>query len=271
MQVMNFILNCLLPNSAGGVAKQSGSQNQELQRILEQNLVQIIDKGCSANQGERTGSGFGSTLGGSNLSRYCFNNMFELCRYVPPPPSQLAKEAEEFESSPTLEQEKDLQNNINEIKLKIARIATPILINRCRQTLKKFISDEQKVGSVGMSKGRISETVFIIERLRDLDCYPAQLISGGQGQTGAFTKGHLIELMPIFSELILRNEQAIKESLRLIFLEISAALNQNMVKVAAQSQNLTQSQTTEGQGRVSTGGPADDNRGSRGSSGGDDH
>lgn len=112
------------------------------------------------------------------------------------------------------------------------------MINRCRQTLKKFISDEQKTGSVGVSKGRISETVFIIEKLRDLDCYPAQLISGGQGQTKNFTKGHLIELMPIFSELILRNEQAIKESLRLIFLEISAALNQNMIQVSAQSLSL---------------------------------
>ena len=30
-----------------------------------------------------------------------------------------------------------------EIKLKIARIATPILINRCKQTLKKFIKDEK--------------------------------------------------------------------------------------------------------------------------------
>ena len=37
--------------------------------------------------------------------------------------------------------------------------------------------------------------------------------------------------MPILSELILRNEQSIKESLRLIFLEISMALNENLKAV----------------------------------------
>ena len=58
------------------------------------------------------------------------------------------------------------------IKLKIAGIATPILINRCKQTLKKFIKDEKKVGSVGMPKSRIAEIVFILDKLRDLDCYP---------------------------------------------------------------------------------------------------
>jgi hypothetical protein len=61
---------------------------------------------------------------------------------------------------------------VKEIKLKIARIATPILINRCKQTLKKFIKDEKKVGSVGMSKSRISEVVFILDKLSELDCYP---------------------------------------------------------------------------------------------------
>lgn len=36
MQVMNFILNCLLPNSADGFQKSNSSlQNQESQRILE--------------------------------------------------------------------------------------------------------------------------------------------------------------------------------------------------------------------------------------------
>ena len=65
-----------------------------------------------------------------------------------------------------------MQTSIKEIKLKIARIATPILINRCKQTLKKFIKDEKKVGSVGMSKSRISEVVFILDKLSELDCYP---------------------------------------------------------------------------------------------------
>ena len=52
----------------------------------------------------------------------------------------------------------------------------------------------------------------------------SQMLAGGTN----FKKGHLIELMPILSDLILRNEQTVKESLRLIFLEISQALSENM-------------------------------------------
>ena len=111
------------------------------------------------------------------------------------------------------------------------------------------------MGSVGMSKNRISEVVFILDKLRDLDCYPDALITAPANlRTGTssnisshdamrasnassiasgqnFKKGHLVELMPILSELILRNEQAIKESLRMIFLEISTALNENLKAV----------------------------------------
>ena len=67
--------------------------------------------------------------------------------------------------------------------------------------MKKFIKDEKKVGSQGMSKSRIAEVVFILDKLRDLDCYPEF-----QQPTANFKKGHLIELMPILSDLILRNE-----------------------------------------------------------------
>ena len=168
-----------------------------------------------------------------------------------------------------MQQEHDLQRDINEIKKKIALIATPILISRCKQTLRKFISDEQKVGSVGMSKNRISETVFIIEKLRDLDCYPSQVGAANQANPiNTFTKSHLIELMPIFSELVLRNEQPIKESLRLIFLEISASLSSNFAALnSVNSEAQSSQQSPERQGRVSTGACED---GNRGSSGGDD-
>ena len=83
MQVMNFILNCLLPNSAMAHGSQ---QNSETQKVLEQSLVNIIDRGCSTSTGFTSSSSFSSTTGGrsDSLSKYCFTNMFELCRYAPP-------------------------------------------------------------------------------------------------------------------------------------------------------------------------------------------
>lgn len=63
-------------------------------------------------------------------------------------------------------------DNVYQIRVKIAKIATPVLINRCLQTLRKFIKDEAKVGAVGIPKQRVNEIVFILENLRDLDSWP---------------------------------------------------------------------------------------------------
>ena len=87
MQVMNFILNCLLPNSA-----LTGQSSSETQKVLEQSLVFIIDKGCTNSAGFGSQSSFSTGVSKENnvnLSRYCFNNMFELCRYQPHVISQL--------------------------------------------------------------------------------------------------------------------------------------------------------------------------------------
>ena len=84
----------------------------------------------------------------------------------------------------------------------------------------------------------------------------------------------MIELMPILSDLILRNEQGVKDSLRLCFLEISAALSENMRAVQqayAQQKNEAGAagEITDNvfENRVSTGAAEE---GNRGSSGGDD-
>ena len=278
MQVMNFILNCLLPNST----LLSGQQSTEAQKMLEQTLVQIIDRGCSNQFGSQAASSSAS----SNLSRYCFNNMFELCRYQPSQAAHLAADTQSPRSGQRDPSAEAFQTSLSEIKLKIARIATPILINRCKQTLKRFIKDEQKVGSVGMPKSRISEVVFILDKLRDLDCYPSsqmqrastaslgsQRASNASIAGGNFKKSHLIELMPILSELILRNEQPVKEALRSIFLEISTALNDNMKAVqeammTAPDFVVASAGGVDFENRVSTGGAAEED-GNRGSSGGE--
>jgi len=59
-----------------------------------------------------------------------------------------------------------------------------------------------------------------LEKLRQLDCYP-EIETGSYGGS---KKGHLVQLMPIFAELVLSNETALKEHLRLIFLDISEAI-----------------------------------------------
>ena len=76
---------------------------------------------------------------------------------------------------------------IYEIKKKIANSTTPILINRCKDTLKKYSHDEQKSGSISLPRQRINECVFILEKLRTLDCYPDSSIGKQK-----YKKSHLI-------------------------------------------------------------------------------
>ena len=114
---------------------------------------------------------------------------------------------------------------IHEIKRKIASTTTPVLINRCRDTLKKYASDEQKSGNMTLPRQRVSEAVFILEKLRQLDCYPE--VAGALPQAGKSKKSHLVQLMPVFADLVLSNEASLKEHLRLIFLDISEAIAEN--------------------------------------------
>ena len=101
------------------------------------------------------------------------------------------------------------------------------------------MTDEIKVGSFAMPRHRINEAVFILERLRALDCYPQSfskvdlmtisplertIISSPLQCSILNKKGHLIELMPVFADLVMSSEAGLKENLRYIFIEISKAL-----------------------------------------------
>lgn len=79
------------------------------------------------------------------------------------------------------------ERKIYEIRKKIATITTPVLINRCRDTLRKYVADEQKSGSTTLPRQRVSEAVFILEKLRQLDCFPEV-----QPEHYKSKKGHLV-------------------------------------------------------------------------------
>ena len=62
----------------------------------------------------------------------------------------------------------------SEIRKKISIIATPILVNRCKICLKKFIADEQKAGNVRLSQQRVQEVAFILRKLYELESTDGQ-------------------------------------------------------------------------------------------------
>jgi len=69
-----------------------------------------------------------------------------------------------------------------------------------------------------MSQQRTTEVVFILQKLRELDCF--------SDSTDHFKnkKIHLIELMSTFAELITSKQEELREDLRLIFLDIAQAV-----------------------------------------------
>ena len=240
MQVMNFITNSLLPNCTDS-SLESAYGKDAIQSIL----VQIIDNGCnSVYSSQKLSQGSSSLVAstgpfGNTLSKFCLNNLFELCRFQPmyiTSPDLFREGSSDQQDSPSTSEKK-----IHDVKKRIASITTPVLINRCRDTLRKYASDEQKSGNMTLPRQRVSEAVFILEKLRQLDCFPEmQHHSASPLQISPFTmqtnmnqftmpqlkskKGHLVQLMPIFADLVLSNEASLKEHLRLIFLDISEAI-----------------------------------------------
>ncbi len=83
---------------------------------------------------------------------------------------------------------------LSDVRRRIAATTTPVLINRCKETLKKFVLDEQKSGTMELPRQRINEVIFILEKLKSLETYH----SGNK-------RGHLVNLMPIFADLIMSN------------------------------------------------------------------
>ena len=78
---------------------------------------------------------------------------------------------------------------------------------------------------MSLPRQRVSEVAFILEKLRQLDCFPemnqSPNIIAPQIKS---KKAHLVQLMPIFADLVLSNETGLKEHLRQIFLDISEAI-----------------------------------------------
>jgi hypothetical protein len=139
---MNFIINTLL--------LWAPSQGKS----FEQQLISMIDKGCDGYSLSNSNMSIGQSSN-STLSTYCLSNLFDLC---------------------SGNVDKSLEREIIEIKTKIAKTTIPILVNRCKETLKKFLSDEKKA-SIMINQNRIDEVVFILKKLVQLEVY-SELIPG---------------------------------------------------------------------------------------------
>jgi hypothetical protein len=143
ISIINFIVNILLPNSL------------HISKQMQIRLLILLDIGSSL-ESESNNESSGSVA--SSISKVCISNLFELCR---------------FKTPEVLKREINVQNfnpdDYVKIKEKIAKMCTPILIKRCKEILKKFLADEIKSGSMPLSRSRLEDIKYVLEKLKKLE------------------------------------------------------------------------------------------------------
>ena len=214
ISIINFIVNVLLPNSL------------HIPKEMQIRLLILLDIGSSL-EFESNNESSGSVT--SSISKVCISNLFELCKFKTP--EILKREINDKNFNP---------DDYVKIKEKIAKMCTPILIKRCKEILKKFLSDEIKSGSMPLTRSRLEDIKYVLDKLKKLEIYPEynkiEEISGNKKEVQYENeqdimnfilkkkKSHLISLLPLLSEFITTKENEIKILVKDIFKIISSEL-----------------------------------------------
>ena len=214
ISIINFIVNVLLPNSL------------HIPKEMQIRLLILLDIGSSL-ESESNNESSGSVT--SSISKVCISNLFELCKFKTP--ETLKREINDKNFNP---------DDYVKIKEKIAKMCTPILIKRCKEILKKFLADEIKSGSMPLTRSRLEDIKYVLDKLKQLEIYPEynkiEEISGKKKEIHIENeqeimnfilkkkKSHLISLLPLLSEFITTKENEIKILVKDIFKIISSEL-----------------------------------------------
>ena len=217
ISIINFIVNVLLPNSL------------HIPKKMQIRLLILLDIGSSLESESRNESSGSVT---SSISKVCISNLFELCKFKTPEILKREINDQNFNA-----------DDYVKIKEKIAKMCTPILIKRCKEILKKFLADEIKSGSMPLSRSRLEDIKYVLDKLKKLEIYPEynkiddiswnnkeEKVEKEQNEQEIMNfilkkkKSHLISLLPLLSEFITTKENEIKILVKDIFKIISSEL-----------------------------------------------
>jgi hypothetical protein len=217
ISIINFIVNVLLPNSL------------HIPKKMQIRLLILLDIGSSLESESRNESSGSVT---SSISKVCISNLFELCKFKTPEILKREINDQNFNA-----------DDYVKIKEKIAKMCTPILIKRCKEILKKFLADEIKSGSMPLSRSRLEDIKYVLDKLKKLEIYPEynkiddiswnnkeENVEKEQNEQEIMNfilkkkKSHLISLLPLLSEFITTKENEIKILVKDIFKIISSEL-----------------------------------------------
>ena len=207
VQIINFIVNVLLPNAI------------YIENSLQSKLLSLLDIGSNIDYNEHSNSLL-------SISKMCLNNLFNLCKYKSN--EDIKKEFDKIQPEGINQDEiKERLEHFIEIRIKISKMCTPILLKRSIEIIKKYIDDEIKSGAMPLSRNRIEEIKYILEELKNLDIFPdseiyeSKVINKFSEAISKSKKGHLFVLHNILSEFITTKENDIKILIKQIFKIIS--------------------------------------------------
>ena len=212
--IISFIVNSLIPNSF------------IIPKNMQEKLINLLDSGCNFDCNLND-----SQVNSSSFSRVCISNLFELCKFKNEDSIRKGKFIIYFE----IEDISNIDEYIK-IKTKLSKIATPILIKKCRDILKKFIDDENKSGVIPMTRARIEDVKFVLDKLKTHEIHsrlpenddPEIIINMDinsnnyfQNAVTASRKSHLFNLIRIFSDFVTTKDNEIRLIIKEIFKIIS--------------------------------------------------
>lgn len=183
IKVIEFIKESLIPAS------------MNMQATIQWKLISLLDNGCENYYQELRNC---ERIIEDSFSCACLSGLFELSRLRLPTPEEEEKKA--VAEDP--------------VYLKVAKRTAPVLINRCKDLLKKFVNEEKVMGIMPLPKNRALELLKLLEMIKNLEIPEGAIERKG-------TKGHLEELFLPLTDLIIAKEPEVKEALREIFIEYS--------------------------------------------------
>ncbi len=110
----------------------------------------------------------------------------------------------------------------------VARQVVPILLDKTKEVLHKFLADDKISGTLPLPRARLSEVAFVLRHLKSLQIHPEIMekisTSNAPPTPNFFYKGskqHLLNIFPVLCDFITVKESETKEILKGLFLEIA--------------------------------------------------
>ena len=151
---------------------------------LHDRLFQILIDGCEMVQREA-------------LMKQCYASLFDAVHS-------------------TTSTSESLPKDVN--RSRVAKLALPQLMKRCKVVLSKFVADDKRSGALPLPSARVVEIAYLLEQLKSLRIEPSYWDKPAKTLSDS-PRRHLWELFPLLCECITAKEVELKNVIKSVFLE----------------------------------------------------